>query len=112
MNVSFSRSSASVDAYGFAWWKTEPRNDLVAAGKALCLAEPGKQYAAYLPSGGAVTLTLKAGTYRAFWFNPRTGKTRALPDAQDRAGHPRPHPTPRTGRCFFSGKGAGSAWRN
>src|SRR2546425_8095048 len=42
----------------FEWWKTEPHDELVNNG-AFCLAEPGKLYAVYLPTGGAVTLRLE-----------------------------------------------------
>ncbi|HZP80668.1 MAG TPA: DUF4038 domain-containing protein [Chthonomonadaceae bacterium] len=64
---------------GFDWWKLEPRPDL--AHGALCLAEPGQRYIVYLPQGGSATLQAAPGSYRASWFNPRTGTTRALPDA-------------------------------
>jgi len=57
---------------GFEWWKADPRNDLATDG-ALCLAEPGRQYAVYLPSGGRSTVTLEPGRYRAAKFDPRTG---------------------------------------
>jgi hypothetical protein len=62
----------------FEWWKTEPHDDLVDGGN-FCLAEPGKVYAVYLPRGGSVTVKLKAGKYRAHWFNPRTGEKKSLP---------------------------------
>lgn len=56
----------------FDWWKLEPRDDL-AGENTLLLATPGQRYAAYLPNGGAARFTLATGTYRAKWFNPRTG---------------------------------------
>ncbi len=65
---------------GFEWWKTEPRNDLVSEG-ALCLAELGKCYAVYLPSGGRTTLKLVPGTYRVERFDPGTGERRAIDPA-------------------------------
>lgn len=65
----------------FDWWKTEPRPDLV-NGNALCLAEPGRQYALYLPSGGSATVRLEPGAYWCSWFNPRTGEARSLPKAE------------------------------
>lgn len=55
------------------WWRMTPNNDLV-SGSNLCLAEPGKQYVIYLPGGGAPTIQLEAGKYRAQWFNPMTGQ--------------------------------------
>lgn len=65
---------------GFDWWKTEPRNDL-ANNAAFCSAQPGKLYAVYLPNGGNVTVKLRPGSYRAKWFNPRTGGWVSLPPA-------------------------------
>jgi hypothetical protein len=62
---------------GFAWWKTNPHDELVNKG-AYCLAEPGRCYAIYLPRGGKATVQLQKGRYRANWFNPRSGKTRPL----------------------------------
>ena len=41
-----------------------------------CLAEPGRQYLVYQPAAGeSLKLKLKKGTYRAEWFDPKTGKT-------------------------------------
>jgi hypothetical protein len=65
---------------GFAWWKTNPHDELVNKG-AYCLAEPGRCYAIYLPRGGKATVQLRKGRYRASWFNPRSGKTTPLPAA-------------------------------
>src|SRR5262249_43654846 len=62
----------------FAWWTTEPHDDLVDGG-AWCLADPGRVYAVYLPMGRAVHVRLQPGKYEARWFNPRTGKVDALP---------------------------------
>jgi hypothetical protein len=59
------------------WWKMDPHDELVGKG-AYCLAEPGRQYLVYLPSGGRTTLTLPEGSYRAEWFDPRTGKTEPI----------------------------------
>jgi hypothetical protein len=63
----------------FAWWKTEPHDDLVNQGN-FCLAEQGKQYAVYLPRGEKATVQLEPGSYRARWFNPRSGQSTPLPD--------------------------------
>jgi hypothetical protein len=63
----------------FEWWKTQPHDNLVEGG-AMCLAEPGKQYAIYLPSGGRTTVHLAPGTYRARRYNPRSGGWQGLPD--------------------------------
>jgi hypothetical protein len=65
----------------FEWWKTEPHNELV-NNWTFCLADPGRQYAVYLPSGGNVTIRLEPGKYRASWFNPRTGIAQAIESAQ------------------------------
>jgi hypothetical protein len=62
----------------FAWWTAEPHDELVDGG-AFCLADPGRLYAVYLPTGRRVRVKLLPGTYDARWFNPRSGKTRALP---------------------------------
>lgn len=64
----------------FDWWKTDPHDELVDNG-GFCLAEPGKTYAVYLPRGGKVTVKLGDGKYKAHWFNPRSGETKALPGA-------------------------------
>jgi hypothetical protein len=53
-----------------------PRDDLAGEGT-LLLAEPGKRYVAYLPQtpkGGPASFQLARGTYRARWYNPRTGE--------------------------------------
>jgi hypothetical protein len=62
----------------FEWWRTEPHDEWVEGG-AFCLAEPGRTYAVYLPMGRKVQVKLRPGDYTALWFNPRTGKTDALP---------------------------------
>ena len=71
----------------FEWWKADPHDELVDNG-AFCLAEPGRLYAVYLPRGGKVTVQLGRGKYRARWFNPRGGETRALPAAEGPAWSP------------------------
>ena len=65
---------------GFEWWKADPHDELVNKG-AYCLAEPGRSYAVYLPHGGKATVRLEEGRYRANWFNPRNGESKALPAA-------------------------------
>jgi hypothetical protein len=56
----------------FAWWETEPHDELVNRG--YCLAAPGRLYVVYLSHGGAVTVKLDLGLYAAQWFNPRSGE--------------------------------------
>ncbi len=68
---------------GFAWWKTNPHDELVNNGN-YCLAEPGKLYAVYLPHAGKVTVKLEPGTYRAEWFNASSGQR--IPLTEDAAG--------------------------
>jgi hypothetical protein len=65
----------------FAWWKTDPHDELVNNG-AYCLAEPGQLYAVYLPRGGNVAVQLEPGRYTATWFNPRSGETKAAAAAE------------------------------
>lgn len=76
----------------FAWWKLEPRPDLVSGqskalpvaegGKplaaALCLAQSGERYVIYLRQGGTATLQLAAGSYTVERFNPRSGESLKL----------------------------------
>jgi hypothetical protein len=61
----------------FAWWATEPHDELVDGG-AYCLADAGRVYALYLPMGRSVHVKLLPGNYEGRWFNPRTGKPSAL----------------------------------
>jgi hypothetical protein len=66
----------------FEWWKTEPHDELVSAGK-YCLAGPGEIYAVYLPKGGSVTIRLLPGRYEGAWFNAVTGEWLTLPPIED-----------------------------
>ncbi len=63
----------------FEWWRTEPDDELVNEGN-MCLAEPGRQYAVYLPAGGSATVQLQGGPYRVRRYNPRTGESIDLPE--------------------------------
>ncbi len=63
---------------GFAWWRTEPHDELVSGGN-YCLARPGELYAVYAPHGGAVTVSLHAGQYRVDLLNATTGEQTHLP---------------------------------
>lgn len=58
---------------GVPWWQTTPRDDLVVAGGALLLADPGQLYIAYDLTGTYCTLTVQAGSYRYRWFDPEDG---------------------------------------
>lgn len=55
------------------FWKMSPSNSLVTSGYAL--ANAGKEYIIYLPTGGSTTVDLSAanGTLFVEWYNPRTG---------------------------------------
>jgi uncharacterized protein DUF4038/uncharacterized protein DUF5060/collagenase-like protein with putative collagen-binding domain len=61
----------------FEWWRANPHDELVNKGN-YCLAAPGATYLVYLPRGGAATVTLEPGRYRASWLNPLTGEKAAL----------------------------------
>lgn len=54
-----------------------PRNDL--ASTEYCLANPGREYLVFLPTGGeaSVDLTAARGAFAVEWFNPRTAERRA-----------------------------------
>jgi hypothetical protein len=80
-----------------AYWKLRPDHALVNAGS-LCLADPGREYVIYRPSGGTITLELPEtdSALRAEWLDPRTGtrkptavatggaqRTWSCPDARD-----------------------------
>ncbi len=57
------------------FWEMQPRNDLVTAGQAFCLADPDHVYAFYLPEGGPIQVKLKEGVdYDVAWWNPGNGK--------------------------------------
>lgn len=51
------------------FYRMKPRQDLVDRG--FCLAEEGKEYLAYLETGGRVNVSLKPGNYSVQWINPR-----------------------------------------
>jgi len=62
--------------------KARPLPELASTG--YCLAVPGSEYLAYLPSGGEVTMNLSAARapLLAEWFNPTTGETIHAPVVQ------------------------------
>lgn len=75
----------------FDWWKTNPHSELVNP-RDMCLVEPGKIYAVYLPMGGEVTLKLASGVYRAEWFDPRNGRITPLADVRSTGSWTSPEP--------------------
>ena len=67
----------AVEALGqLEYWKMSPHSELVSGGaEAYCLAEPGRQYMVYAPSGGTVQLNLGGapGTFEVKWLDPAAG---------------------------------------
>jgi hypothetical protein len=56
------------------FWEMAPRNDLVLAGRAFCLAKPREAYALYLPQGGTVKVRLASGvSYLPAWWKATNG---------------------------------------
>ncbi|MBN1854311.1 MAG: DUF5060 domain-containing protein [Pirellulales bacterium] len=65
------------------FWEMQPLNKLVQDGDAICLANPPKAYALYLPSGGSVTVKLALdATYQAAWWDPANGQEAKFQDQQ------------------------------
>ncbi len=60
------------------WWKMKPANDIIRDGKAYALALRGKCYAVYTPESHRILISLAPGSYRARWFNPRSGEYEAI----------------------------------
>jgi hypothetical protein len=62
----------------------QPHRELILSGKALCLANLGKEYVVYLPEGGSVKVSLKdvpPGTrLSARQYDPRTAEFQSLKD--------------------------------
>ena len=60
---------------GLDFWKMRPRNDLLTSGEGYVLAEEGKTYLVFLPTGGSISVNLSVyeNNYYASWFNPRDG---------------------------------------
>jgi hypothetical protein len=57
------------------FWDMEPHDELVKSGTAFCLAKPSEVYALYLPSGGAVTLSLPVNmSFESVWWNPTNSR--------------------------------------
>ena len=70
---------------GWDFIHAAPNKNLITSGGGYCMAQPGVEYVCYFPSGGSKTINLSAGTYRAEWWNPRTGgRRRNGPDRDDR----------------------------
>jgi len=49
------------------FYRMSPNQQIVDNG--FCLAEQGKQYLVYLPDGGVVNITVKAGSYKVIWID-------------------------------------------
>jgi len=55
------------------YWKMSPHLELIASHNTL-LALPGIEYVAYFPRGRTNYVKLAAGSYRAEWLHPETGR--------------------------------------
>jgi hypothetical protein len=51
------------------FYRMKPAQELVDRG--FCLAEPGREYLAYLPEGGTINVQVAEGPYRVMWVNAR-----------------------------------------
>jgi len=67
-NIMRFKSYANWDFIG-----ASPSDNLIVSGGGYCLAKSGVDYLCYFPSGGNKTVNLASGSYRAEWWNPRTG---------------------------------------
>jgi len=77
------------------FWEMEPRNDLVTAGNAFCLAAPGQAYALYLPQGGTVIVQLAPNAeYTAAWWNPTNSRNGRFQDPTRISGGRQQFPAP------------------
>jgi len=80
----------------FDWWKARPHDELVDQGD-MCLAEPGKVCALYLPMGRKATVRPAPGVLRAEWFNPRDGRITPLANLRSAGSWTLPEPPDRGG---------------
>ncbi len=55
------------------FWEMWPANELAQARDAFVLAQEGRVYAVYLPSGGTTKIALPDGEFRIRWYDPRNG---------------------------------------
>ncbi len=53
--------------------RSAPNKGLITSGNGYCMASPGKEYVAYFPKGGSVTIKLQPGDHRARWWDPAKG---------------------------------------
>lgn len=80
------------------FWEMQPRNDLIRAGMAFCLAKPGSTYALYLPEGGTVEVELPANaSYTCDWWNPANGSNGRFQGARNVTGGAQSFTAPGTG---------------
>jgi len=57
------------------FWEMQPHNELVKDGNALCLAQPGRDDALDLPTGGPIAVPLAPDvSHEVAWWNPAGGK--------------------------------------
>ena len=67
-------------AKGLEYWEMTPAPELLASGdRVYVLAQAGRQYIFYAAAGGAFTVEIGGGNYRAALYNPRDGSEEPLP---------------------------------
>lgn len=68
---------------GLQYWKMAAHNEVITKGERVyVLSEPGKQYVLYAAEGGAFSLNLVPGFYRAWRYHPATGKEEKMLEVQ------------------------------
>ena len=60
-----------IEQSGWDFVHAAPGKSLVGGVEGYCMAQPGVEYVAYLPKGGAATVRLAPGHYQAQWWSPR-----------------------------------------
>lgn len=82
LNYGGARSMSHMATFfkAITWWRLEPHADLLHEyPDKYCIADPGKEYVAYLRWGGGVKVdlrpSLESDTFQYNWFNPDTGKS-------------------------------------
>ncbi|MDO8588243.1 MAG: sugar-binding protein [Armatimonadota bacterium] len=65
------RSFKAVSGWDFI--RSHPEKELIVSGGGYCMAQIGVEYVYFFPAGGGKAVTLPAGTYRAEWWDTRTG---------------------------------------
>ena len=67
---------------GIEYWKMASNNRLLSkinqGARTYLLAEPGRQYVAYVANSGSFAILLPEGTYYQYLFDPTSGETKSL----------------------------------